>query len=71
LISNTLATPERISLIGTIFSDHNQVEMVENLSRDDAQAFIDEIDDVSPHKIPRSKYKAIDFDWNFHILGVG
>ena len=71
MISNILAMPERISLIGTIFSDHNQVEMVGNISGDDAQAFIDVIDDVSPHTISHSKYELIDFDRNPRILGVG
>ena len=46
LISNTLVTHERISLIETIFSDSNQVEVVKQLSGDDAQSFIDTIDEV-------------------------
>jgi hypothetical protein len=52
LIGNTLSTRDRISLITTIFSDHDQVEMVGNLCGDDAQSFIDVIDEVSvctPH----------------------
>jgi hypothetical protein len=47
LISHTLVTHERISLITTIFSDDNQVEMVRDLSGDDAQTFINTIDEVS------------------------
>ena len=47
LISHTLAADERISLITTIFSDHNQIGVVEQLSGDDAQTFIDTIDEVS------------------------
>jgi len=46
LISDTLATYERISLITVIFSDRNQVKRVRNLSGDDAQAFVDKIDEV-------------------------
>jgi hypothetical protein len=38
---------ERISLIKTIFLDNNQVEMVGNLSGDDAQNFIDVVDEVN------------------------
>lgn len=49
LISHPLVPDERTRLITTIFSDHNQVKMVEHLSGDDAQAFIDVIDEVSPH----------------------
>jgi hypothetical protein len=47
LISHTLSTHERISLIVSIFSDRNEIEMVGHLSGDDAQAFIDVIDEVS------------------------
>ena len=47
MISHTLAADERISLITTIFSDHNQIGVVEQLSGDDAQTFIDTIDEVS------------------------
>ena len=47
LISYTLTTDERISLIATIFSDHNQVQVVKHLSGHDAQIFIDTIDEVS------------------------
>ena len=46
LISDALTTEERVSLIVEIFSDHDQVETVRNLSGDDAQAFIDVIDEV-------------------------
>ena len=52
LIRDTLSVHERISLVTTIFSDRNQVEMAGNLYGDDAQTFIDMIDEVSartPH----------------------
>jgi hypothetical protein len=42
----TLSTHECISLIASIFSDRNQVKVVEGLSGDDAQNFIDVIDTV-------------------------
>jgi len=49
LLSKTLTTRERVSLVITIFSDHNRVEIPRHLSRDDAQTFIDiiDMDDVS------------------------
>jgi len=46
LLSKTLTAPERASLITTIFPDHNQVEIPRHLSQDDAQTFIDMIDEV-------------------------
>ena len=54
LISYTLTTGERIPLITTIFSDRDEVEMVRNLSGDDAQTFIDMTDEVRLHKLFRS-----------------
>ena len=47
LISNTLPTRDRIPLITSIFSDHDQVEILGNLCGDNAQSFIDVIDEVS------------------------
>jgi len=49
LLSKTITTRERVSLVITIFSDHNRVEIPRHLSRDDAQTFIDiiDMDDVS------------------------
>ena len=55
LISHTLATHDRISLITAVFLDDDQVKRVEQLSGDDAQTFIDVIDEVSPHTISCSK----------------
>ena len=49
LISNTLTMDEHVALIATVFSDDNEVKMVENLSGDDAQALIDVMDKVCPH----------------------
>jgi len=48
LISRPLDMGERISLITTIFSDNNQVEKAGRLTGDDAQTFIDTIDEVVP-----------------------
>jgi hypothetical protein len=70
LISRTLATDEHISLIMTIFSDRNQVAMAGRLSGDDAQKFIDVIDEVSPHTIPRPKGKVTQ-SFAFYPIGIG
>ena len=48
LITRTFTTRERISLITTTFSDSNQVKMVNQLSGDDVQTFIDVLDEASP-----------------------
>ena len=51
LISPTLAIHKRIPLIESIFSDHDEVEVVGHLRGDDAQAFVDVIDEVSFHTL--------------------
>ena len=68
LISHTLTTPERVSLITTIFSDNNGVNTVKNISGNDAHALINVMDEVRPHKISLSKCKLIDFDLNPHLV---
>jgi len=47
LIDPTLLMNERIQLIGSIFSDRDEVEVFKHLSKDDAQAFVDVIDEAS------------------------
>ena len=59
LITHTLAKDERLSLITTIFSDRDQIEMVGNLSGDDAQAFVDTIDEVSLCALSSSKNRKL------------
>ena len=68
MISHTSVTHERISLIGEIFSDPGLVEMVGQLSGNDAQSFIDTIDEVSSHAISRLQDTAVNFDLNLHIV---
>jgi len=46
LISHALSTRERIPLVTAIFSDRNEVGMVGNLCGDNAQTFINVIDEV-------------------------
>ena len=59
MTDHTLATHDWISLITKMFEDDNQVKVVEQLSGDDAQNFIDMIDKVTPHTILHSKDKLI------------
>ena len=47
LINPTVSTDERVNLIDSIFSDHDEIAVLEYISRDDAQAFVDVIDKVS------------------------
>ena len=49
LISDTISTDERIPLIRSIFSDCEEVVVFEYLSGDDAQGFVDVIDEVGVH----------------------
>ena len=47
MISYSLSVDERTPLITSIFSDRDEVEVVEHLAGDDAQAFIDVVYEVS------------------------
>ena len=49
MISDTLSTDERIPLIKSIFSDRDEVVVFEYLPGDDAQTFVDVIDEASVH----------------------
>ena len=55
MISNTFTVDERVSLTASIFSDGSEVEMVNGLSGDDAQAFIDIIIEASSYTLLPSK----------------
>ena len=46
LVDDSLSVNERISLMVSIFCDHEAVEMVERLSGEDARAFVDLIAEV-------------------------
>ncbi|KAF9645415.1 kinase-like protein [Thelephora ganbajun] len=59
LITQALPTDERISLITTIFSDDDQVKMVENLIGNDAQTFVDAIDEVLDTLTPHVRRKCL------------
>ena len=58
---------ERVALIAKIFSDDNEVKMVENLFEHDAQAFIDIIDKVCP---PFLHPQRVSFRSSLHTLSV-
>ena len=71
MISNILTVDECLSLIATIFSDDNEIEIVQGLSGYDAQAFIDTIIEASfytflpakswlPLKLPHPIGQALD-----------
>ena len=51
LIGQVLTAQERISLITTIFSDRNEIGVVQSLCGDDAQSFIDALDEVHSYII--------------------
>ena len=46
LISSTHSKPQVIKLLGEIFTSENEVKIIGYLRGDDAQAFIDVLDDV-------------------------
>ena len=51
LVSHQHSTDERTALITSIFSDRREVEVVERLSGNDAQGFVDRIDEVSSNAV--------------------
>ena len=54
-IDQPIAIDKRISLITAIFSNRGVAEAVKRLSRDDAQAFVDVVDEVISHSFVRGK----------------
>jgi hypothetical protein len=67
LINRSFAARDRTPLIAAIFSNPNVVEKVKSLSGDDAQAFIDVIDEASPRS---QKNKLIESDSSFCALSI-
>ena len=69
LITDTLTTDERISLITTIFLDKDQIEMVRGLSGVDAQTFVDTTYEASSRATSHPSTKLIVFGENpLHLL---
>jgi len=54
-IDRSIAVDKRISLIAAIFSNRGVAEAVKHLRRDDAQAFVDVVDEVLPHSFVQGK----------------
>lgn len=71
LISHPLNKGERISLVTTIFSDKNQVEKAGRLAGDDAQTFIDAIDEVVPARFRVKRTSEIIQTRTFYQPGDG
>ena len=61
LIGPTVSTEERTGLITSIFSDQDEVEVIEYLSGCDAQAFVDVIDEASIFILSLLKIGPVDF----------
>ena len=59
LLNKTLTAPERVSLITTIFSDNNQTEIPRHLSLDDAQTFVNMMDEVMNSLAPQIRRKFL------------
>ena len=55
-INRPIAADKRISLITTIFSNRGVAEAVKRLSRDDAQAFVDAVDEVLSHSSVQGRW---------------
>ena len=55
-IDHPIAIDKRISLITAIFFNHHVTEAVKCLCREDAQAFVDVVDEVLPHSSVQAKW---------------
>jgi len=55
-IDQPIAIDKRISLITAIFSNHHVADAVKYLCREDAQAFVDVVDEVLPHSFVQGKW---------------
>jgi len=66
-VDRPIAVDKSISLITAVFSDRGVAEAVKRLSRDDAQAFVDVVDEVIPHSSVQGKCLT---DLNSKILPV-
>jgi len=55
-VDQPIVIDQRISLITAIFSNHRVAEAVKSLSTEDAQAFVDVIDEVLPQSFVQGKW---------------
>ena len=51
MVELPLASDEQISLIADMFSDRDEIEVIEHLDGDDAQPFVDAMNEVLPHSL--------------------
>jgi hypothetical protein len=70
LTCNALTEPERICLINAIFSDHNWTIVVNHISGEYAQNFVDVADEVSRQSVLHLVDKLIDGGSHFHVFSV-
>lgn len=61
------AARERISLITSIFSDKDESDVIDGLRGDDAQAFIDAVDEVHPRTLTSQINQPTDSNSNSRI----
>jgi len=52
LVDRSLTADKRVSLIKIVLSDRNETDVIKCLQRDDAQSFIDVVDEVLYSFIP-------------------
>ena len=60
LIGRPLAANESISLITDLLSDRSEVEAIKRLSTDEAQSFVDVLDQVFPSLVPGEYVRRLD-----------
>ena len=65
LISHPLSTDERLFLVMVIFADESEVGQVNHLCRDDAQMFVDVLDEVGAFHLLITKEWTSDLKLNF------
>ena len=69
LINCPIALDKRISLITAILSDRCGAEAIKRLCRDDAQAFVDVIDEVLPHSSVQGN-RLTDLNSKFPVMPI-
>lgn len=70
LITCPLTIDERIPLITTIFSDRGEIEAASSLRGNDAQSFIDAIDQVPLHALTRDSPLTLTSSFASRWLGI-
>jgi len=68
LIGCSLSKDERITLISSIFTNNDETKVVGHLSGDDAQTFVDVVDEVTPPHNPM--FELTDSNTNLGVLPI-